>query len=254
MSDLPPPRADTPAPPGAPRILPAGDQALVVDFGNVIAPEVHERVLALDAAIGAAAIPGVVETVPTYRSLMVCYDPEGIRGAALSARIEALARAGRSVTAPHRLWHVPVLYGGAAGLDFEDLQRRKDLSAAELIALHGSVEYRVYMIGFAPGFTYLGGLPERLHTPRLKVPRQLTAAGGIAIGGAQASVGALPSPSGWRFLGRTPLRSFDPARDPAFVFRPGDRVRFHPVSPAEADRLDRISDRHRICAEVEIPA
>ena len=240
------------------RILPAGDSALVVEFGTTIAPELHDRVIALDQAIaeatGARTLPGVLETVPTYRSLMVCYDPGVIRAAALADRLKDLALTPQPGRMPRQLWHVPVLYGHEAGLDLSDLAAMKDLSEAELVRLHGSTDLRVYMIGFAPGFTYLGGLPEILHTPRLEVPRQMTPAGGIAIGGAQACVGALPGPSGWRFLGRTPLRAFDPRRDAPFVFRAGDMVRFHPVTPAEAARLDARSEAGEICAEHEILA
>lgn len=233
------------------RLLPAGDRALVAEFGTTVSPELHEQVMRLDDALSAAAIPGVTETAPSYRSLMICYDPLVIRAAELGRRILSLAGTPALAPRARRLWHVPVLYGHEAGLDLDELGRMKDLTRDELIALHGSVDYRVYMIGFAPGFTYLGGLPERLHAPRLTVPRQLTAAGGIAIGGTQACVGALPSPSGWRFLGRTPLRSFDPQRSEAFVFRPGDTVRFHAVTPAEAARLDARAARGEICAEAQ---
>lgn len=232
-----------------PRILPAGDSALVVEFGDRLSVALHDRVIALDLA--AADLNGVVETVPTYRSLLVCYDPEVVRGAALAARLNAICAGLDTRGLPSRLWHVPVLYGHEAGLDLEDMAATKGLTVDEVIALHTSVDYRVYMIGFAPGFTYLGGLPEVLHTPRLATPRQLTPAGGIAIGGAQACVGALPSPSGWRFLGRTPLRSFDPQRPEVFVFRPGDMVRFFAIGQDEAAALDARAAAGGICADCD---
>jgi KipI family sensor histidine kinase inhibitor len=234
-----------------PRILPAGDQALVVEYGDTISPLVHDRVLALDAAVSEAAIAGVTETVPTYRSLMVCHDPSVIRGRDLAQRLLGLVQACQPIGVARRLWHVPVLYGGEAALDLDDLARARGLTTGEVAALHRSADYRIYMNGFLPGFTYLGGLPAVLHTPRRAVPRQITPAGGIAIGGAQACVGALPSPSGWHFLGRTPLRSFDPARTQPFVFSPGEMVRFHEVSLSEAERLDGMSARGAVCAEWE---
>lgn len=234
-----------------PRILPAGDSALVVEFGNQICEALHDQVIALDDLLAREAPSGVTEWVPSYRSLMVCYDPGQIRGAALTTALLALLARLRTGQQAQRLWHVPVLYGGAAGLDLAELAALKGMTPGELTALHASVTYRVYMIGFAPGYTYLGGLPERLHTPRLSVPRQMTPAGGISIGGAQASVGARAGPSGWRFLGRTPLRSFDPRRAEPFVFRAGDLLRFHAISEAEAARLDARSEAGEICAECE---
>lgn len=234
-----------------PKILAAGDQALVVEFSSVIDPEDNARVIALDEELRLQPVEGVVETVPTYRSLLVCYDPERIRGAELGALLVARSRTLSADARSRRRWHVPVLYGHEAGLDLEAMAEMKGLSTDEIIAIHSGATYRVYMIGFSPGYAYLGGLPEILHTPRLKAPRQLTAAGGIAVGGMQACVGALASPSGWRFLGRTPLRSFDPQRATPFVFEAGDEIRFHAIDPAEAVRLDRLTEKGEICAELE---
>lgn len=224
----------------------------MVEFGEGISPDVHDRVVALDRALAQAALPGVTEWVPTYRSVMVCYDPIQIRAARLTEALAGITAALRPEATDRRLWHVPVLYGHQAGLDLDDLARMKGMTTDDVIALHSSADYRVYMIGFAPGFTYLGGLPEALHTPRLATPRQMTPAAGIAIGGAQTCIGALPGPSGWRFVGRTPLRAFDPRRDQPFILGPGDMVRFHPVTPAEAESLDALAEAGEICAEVEI--
>jgi inhibitor of KinA len=255
----PPAGADGPPPAEASdqvRIRAAGDRALVVEFGKTIATALHDRVVALDQALteaqGRGDLPGVSEWVPTYRSVMVCYEPVLIRARDLRARLRKILAGLRDQVRAERLWHVPVLYGHEAGLDLEDLAAMKGLSCEALIALHASVDYRVYMIGFSPGFTYLGGLPEALHTPRLAVPRQMTPGSGIAIGGAQACIGAQPGPSGWRFLGRTPLKAFDPQRTEPFVFRPGDRVRFHAIDPTQAARLDVVAATGAVCADLAL--
>jgi KipI family sensor histidine kinase inhibitor len=234
-----------------PVILPAGDQALVVEFSNAVDPAENARVIGLDKELARHPIAGVLETAPTYRSLVVSYDPELIRGADLGAMLVERSRGVSHETATPRLWHVPVLYGHKAGLDLEIMAEMKGLTTDEIIAVHSGATYRVYMIGFTPGYAYLGGLPDILHTPRLKIPRQLTAAGGIAVGGMQACVSSVASPSGWRFLGRTPLRSFDPGRETPFVFQAGDNIRFHAIGKAEAERLDRLTENGEICAELE---
>lgn len=217
-----------------PRILACGDSALCVELSDIIDEVISGQVIALAQSLTDTPIDGVEELVPTYRSLMVVYDPEIIRGRnlaiSLQHRLEDLA-VGDSHS---RHFDVPVVYGGAVGMDLEALAAMKDLTTSQLIELHSSVEYRVYMIGFAPGFAYLGGLPEILHTPRLAAPRQRIEASAIGIGGKQASINSVPGPSGWRFIGRTPLRVFDPARPKPFLLRAGDRVSFRPVSEDEA--------------------
>ncbi|MCM2477062.1 5-oxoprolinase subunit PxpB [Rhizobium sp. CG5] len=215
------------------RILPCGDRALCVELSDKIDEAVNARIIDLAAALSADPISGIEETVPTYRSLMVLYDPAIIRGKDLSLRLEERLSALQPGHTSGRLFSVPVRYGGPVGLDLDDLAAMKDMSVDGLIALHASVDYRVYMIGFAPGFAYLGGLPDALHTPRLAVPRQHVAAGAIGIGGKQANINSVAGPSGWRFLGQTPVRLFDPSRDQAFLLKAGDRVRFRPIDAAE---------------------
>ncbi|WP_062212434.1 5-oxoprolinase subunit PxpB [Aureimonas sp. AU12] len=224
---------------GFPRILACGDSALSVELSDALDEAVNARVIALAEALTLDPIAGVEEVVPTYRALLVHYDPSMRRGADLAGllarRLDDLAPAAGIA----RHFEVPVIYGGAAGLDLDDLSAMKGMTPDELIALHSGADYRVYMIGFAPGFAYLGGLPERLHTPRLAVPRQRVEAGAIGIGGRQASVNSVAGPSGWRFIGRTPLRLFDPARADPCLFRAGDRIRFRPVDADEAEALER---------------
>lgn len=225
-----------------PRLLPCGDCALVLQLGETVDSAVNARIIALAAALETAvdsgALAGVLDIVPTYRSLLVRYDPEIIRGAALGQRLLDLAAQPLTGAEAGRLWRVPCLYGGAVGQDLDELAAMKGLSRDELIAIHSGTDYRVYMIGFAPGFAYLGGQPEILHTPRLPKPRQNIARGAIGIGGQQGNINSVAGPSGWRFLGWTPVRSFDPTRAEPFLFRAGDRIRFHPIGEAEAQALD----------------
>jgi KipI family sensor histidine kinase inhibitor len=243
-----------PAPPPAPlvpRYLPAGDAALTVELGQAISPAISEAVARLDTAIGAAAIPGVVETVPTYRSLMVHFDPLVIAPNALIERLKALAVDDAAGAAPARRLIVPVRYGDEAGMDLEEVAKRHQITTDEVIRLHSSGDYRVYMIGFSPGFTYLGGLPEPIHTPRRENPRLRTPARAISIGGVQAAVGALAIPSGWHMLGQTPLRGFDPRRAEPFLFQVGDHVRFVPVARPEFERLDKLGEAGTLVPELD---
>ncbi len=221
-----------------PRILSAGDQALTVEFSDHIDESVNRRVIALADSLDRDPVAGLLECVPTYRSLLVLYDPEVVRGGALGALLLDRVCGLDTEAAPGRLWQVPVVFGGPAGLDLEDLAAQKGLSVDALITAFTTPEYRVHMIGFAPGFAYLGGLPKALHTPRLAKPRQRVDAGAIGIGGQQANINSVPGPSGWRFLGRTPLRLFDPDRASPFLMRAGDSVRFEPIDTATAARLD----------------
>ncbi len=221
-----------------PRIAASGDRAIVIELSDQISEETNMRVVALASDLQQNPIAGILETVPTYRSLLVSYDPLIVRGRDLSARLlERLSTIQIDGTRGRRLV-VPVLYGGDLGMDLEEMAEMKAMSVADLITMHVSADYRVYMIGFAPGFAYLGGLPEILHTPRLPVPRQRIEASAIGIGGKQASINSVPGPSGWRFIGRTPIRMFDPTRNDAFLLKAGDYVRFRPIEQDEAAELD----------------
>ncbi len=228
-----PPAADLPSL----HFLPCGDCAVSIQLGDTVDAEVNASVYALADAVEAAQIDGIVELVPSYRALLIRYDPARIRGADLETRIAGLRLAARAGATRARRWTIPVVYGGEAGQDLDAIAQDKGMTAAEVVALHASAEYRVFMIGFTPGFAYLGGLPERLHTPRLQKPRQLVPAGSIGIGGQQASINSVAGPSGWRFIGQTPLLTFDPGRAAPFLLSGGDRVRFRPVSAEEGAEI-----------------
>lgn len=237
-------------PPLTPRFLDAGDSALFVELGEIIDPELNARILALDAAVQAAAPAGLVETVPTYRSLMVQFDP-------LVFDVEAFIAFARKTLAgmakpelKGRRWKVPVVYGGEFGIDLDDVAERHKISVSKLIEKHSSAVYRVYMIGFMPGFTYLGGLDQSIAVSRRLDPRPWTPAGTISIGGIQALVAGAAMPSGWHLLGRTPVRTFVASRDPAVLFEPGDEIVFEPTDAGQWDALDARAEAGDPIAEV----
>ncbi|HEY0234464.1 MAG TPA: 5-oxoprolinase subunit PxpB [Afipia sp.] len=233
-----------------PRILPSGDAALTVEFARAIDAEANRSVLALDRTLADNAIDGVSETVPTYRSLLVHYDPVRIGFAELSKSILSLVGSAATEAKTIRRWRVPVVYGGDYGIDLDEVARAHDLSTSELIARHSGGDYLVAMIGFTPGFAYLSGLDPLIATPRRTSPRPHTPAGTISIGGVQACVQCLAAPSGWHLLGRTPVRTFHPRRDPVFLMEPGDRVTFVPIKASEFDQLDRAAERGEPVAEL----
>lgn len=222
----------------APVFLPVGEQAISVQFGEVIDPDINARVLALADALLADPPQGVLDVVPTYRALLIRYAPAQIRGAALEHEVRARLAQLVSASGQQRQWDVPVLYGGNVGQDLETLAADKGMSAERFAARHAGADYRVYMVGFAPGFAYLGGLPPELAAPRLATPRQRVPAGAIGIGGEQASINSVAGPSGWRYIGWTPVRLFDPQRNAPFLLAAGDRVRFVPVGVQEAAALE----------------
>jgi KipI family sensor histidine kinase inhibitor len=218
--------------------LPAGDRGLVVEFGKTISPELNDRVRVLALALQSAGISGLIEAVPTYCSLGIEYDPARLSLGALRARIEELlAHADPSGLPPSKVVELPTVYGGEYGPDLPFVAQHTGLSEPEVTRLHAETPYRVYMIGFTAGFAYLGGLPERLHTPRLKTPRVRVPRGSVGIGGSQTGAYPAETPGGWQLIGRTPVPLFNPYRDPPTPVQAGDTVRFVSIDEAEYLRL-----------------
>jgi inhibitor of KinA len=204
--------------------------ALSVELGEVISAEVNTRVRALEYLIQQKALPGVLETVPSYSALLVYYDPLVIGYEALCAALAELgSQAEHTALPPSRLVELPCCYDPELGLDLEAAAARLGLDAGELVRLHAGAEYLVYFIGFTPGLPYLAGMPERIHLPRLETPRTRVPAGSVGIGGIQCCVYSVESPGGYWLLGRTPLRLYDPGAPEPILLRPGDRVRFRPI-------------------------
>jgi KipI family sensor histidine kinase inhibitor len=214
-----------------PRFLLAGDAALVVEFGDKIDPAINRLVHALACALADNPLPGLGEAVPSYRSLLVHYNPLSLSYAEVESFVsQALGRCEDAPLPEPRLVEVPTIYGGERGPDIGFVAEQNGLAIADVIRLHSGATYTVYMLGFTPGFPYLGGLPDALITPRLETPRQRVPAGSVGIAGAQTGVYPLATPGGWRLIGWTPVVLFDPARTPPALLQPGDRVRFVPVS------------------------
>lgn len=220
------------------RFLLMGDTALTVEFGNEISEAVSRAVRAYKIALERADLPGVVELVPTYRSLTVHYDPAVLSYRVLQERLEALTDGlGDVEIPPGRVLEIPVLYGGEAGPDLAFVAEHAGLSEEEVVRIHSSAEYLIYMLGFTPGFAYLGGMSERIAAPRLTQPRVRIPAGSVGIAGTQTGVYPIDSPGGWRLIGRTPVKMYDPHREPPILPEAGCYMKFYPVTPAEYDAI-----------------
>lgn len=233
-----------------PRLLPSGDSAITVECSRDIDDAANRSVLALDRALARAPIAGVTETVPTYRSLLVHYDPVQVDFDTLSERLLALARTPAEATASARRWRIPVCYGGEHGIDLEDVAKALNTTPDDVVARHVAGNYRVAMIGFTPGWSYLSGLDKSLHMPRRQNPRLLTPAGTVSIGGVQTGVQCLAGPSGWHLLGRTPVRTYQLHRNPTFLLEPGDYVTFSRIDAAMFAEQDRAAEAGEIVAEL----
>lgn len=221
-------------------VCPVGDTGLLVSFEQRIAQSVGAAVAALNTRVAAAAILGVVETVPAFASLLIFYDPLVTEYDAVADAVQKLAQAPGSDTAAveGRLVEIPVCYGGAFGPDLPFVAEHAGLTETEVSRLHAGRDYPIYMLGFLPGFPYLGGLDERLFTPRLAAPRTATPAGSVGIGGEQTGVYPIASPGGWQLIGRTPLKLFDPGAG-RLPYAAGDRIRFCPITQDEFDAIAR---------------
>jgi KipI family sensor histidine kinase inhibitor len=218
------------------QIKPVGDCAALAVFGTAVREDINDRVMALARRIAEAHLPGLGETVPAFASLLVYYDPLVTEFATVSAellRLAAVQEIQRQASA--RVIEVPVCYGGACGPDLPFVAQHAGLTEQQVISLHSGRSYRIFMLGFLPGFPYLGGLDERLFTPRLQNPRTAIPAGSVGIGGKQTGIYPMESPGGWQLIGRTPLCLFDP--ECPLPYTAGDEIRFVPITEREYRRL-----------------
>jgi len=225
------------------RYLASGDRMVLVEFPEEISQEVNSQVHEMAAVVETTRIPGVVEWVPAYRTLGIVYNPMETSFRSLIESLEQIeglggqAQAGRS-----RRIEIPVSYGGEMGPDLDFVAQHNQLTTDEVIRLHTASEYLVYLLGFTPGFPYLGGMAPEIAAPRLAEPRSHVPAGSVAIGGSQTGIYPIESPGGWRIIGRTPLKLFDLSRNSPFLLKAGDSVRFRSITLEEFQRFEQLTE------------
>lgn len=232
------------------QFVPLGDTGVIVKLGNGIDPKTHEHVKMLADYLQSHPFPGLVELVPAFTTVTVYYDPIRLYDASngqmpydrvvafLEQALSGLSAA--DVKAP-RIVEIPVCYGDEFGPDLEEVARHNRLTPEEVISIHTSVQYLVYMIGFAPGFPYLGGMDSRIATPRRSSPRLSLPEGSVGIGGKQTGVYPIESPGGWQIIGRTPEKLFRPENNPPSLLQAGDMVRFRAITPSEYEKEKKVT-------------
>lgn len=232
-------------------ICPSGDSAILIQTEQTLDPANIAFIGAAASSIREARIIGITDLIPASCSLMVCYDPTVVSYRELKKQLEsALTENTDSTAHVQRRFVIPAVYGGAYGPDLARIAEEKGLSCEEVISIHTSAYYPVYMIGFLPGFPYLGGLDERLHAKRLEEPRLKIPAGSIGIAGSQTGIYPMESPGGWNLIARTPVRIFDPSKKEPVLLRASDLVRFMPVSEKEFEMMEQaVRDGKDVCIE-----
>ena len=227
------------------KLLTAGDSSILLQFGNTIDPAINRKIAATVQLMREQHINGVTDVIPAFCSLLINYDPRVISYEQIKRRMEALVKI--DVTAGDtrkRVFEIPVCYGGEYGPDIQNIADHAGLSVEEVIQIHTSRDYLIYMLGFLPGFTYLGGLDERIHTPRLANPRIRIPAGSVGIGGSQTGIYPMDSPGGWQLMGLTPVKTYDPDREVPILVEAGDYIRFVAIDEDEFHRIKELVDKN----------
>ena len=220
------------------KFLTAGDSAIVMEFGDTIEKEINARIAAVVENLKNKKIDGILDILPTYRSILINYDPVKISYGEMMDILKGLSKTDSNKQSDEvRLIEIPTLYGGEYGPDIDFVAENAKMSKEEVIKIHSGTDYLVYMMGFIPGFTYLGGLDERIATPRLKSPRLKIDPGSVGIAGSQTGMYPLESPGGWQLIGRTPLKLFDDTKEPPVFIQAGDYIRYVPIDQKEYDRI-----------------
>lgn len=216
------------------KFIPAGDTSIVMEFGNSISPEINSKIRNMVNAIDESNLVGIIEIIPTYRSILIIYDPLLIIYPDLINELKKMeASMGQGHSDSARIVELPTVYGGEYGPDIEFVASHNNLTVEEVIEIHTSTDYLLYMLGFTPGFGYLGGMSEKIETPRLETPRTKIPAGSTGVAGKQTGIYPIDSPGGWQLIGRTPVKLYQPLADPPVLLRAGDYVRFVAVNEKE---------------------
>ncbi len=217
------------------KFLKAGDSALIIELGNEISPIINYNLKKITDYLDSLNHKAIKDLLPTYRSIIVYYDPMMISFDELKEMVEknCVADDSQMLSVKKEIIEVPVLYGGEYGPDIENIASHNNLTIEEVIDIHTSGEYLVYMLGFTPGFPYLGGMDKRIATPRLTTPRTKIPAGSVGIAGEQTGLYPIESPGGWQLLGRTPLNFFDSAKENPFIVAAGQYIKFKAITEEE---------------------
>lgn len=227
------------------KYLISGDSAVIIEFGNEISSEINNKIRVFNELIKESNIPGITETVPTFRSLLIYYDPLKIYFNELKEKLDKISvNVDLKQESKKKIIEIPVCYGGVFGQDLEFVAENSKMSVNEVIKIHTSKEYLIYMLGFLPGFAYLGGLDERLYTPRLKNPRTRIEQGSVGIGGEQTGIYPVASPGGWRLIGTTPVKTYDANRENPILYKAGDYIKFFEISPSDFYEIKNLADKN----------
>ena len=227
-----------------PLFKPAGDKAVLIEFEQIISEEISARIRNITASLEKSKNPAITEIIPAYASICVIYDPCMTDYDAFTEFLSSfLIKSSDNDITSATVFEIPVLYNDETGSDLSFVSEHCGLLADEIISIHTSVEYLIYMLGFAPGFPYLGGMDERIAAPRLKIPRKKIAPGSVGIAGSQTGMYPIESPGGWQIIGQTPIKLYDPNRNPAVYYSAGDYIKYRAIDSAEFDHIQELVRR-----------